>query len=294
MTQSERAQKMHSAGKVRMLIPWLCWCLIWAGWPLERAVQAEDSPAAFHLILAGSGTNLPLVRVLAAEFSQDQPQIRIEVPPSIGSSGAIRAAADGAVALGLISRQLKPAEEELGLTVVPYARTPVLIAVNPSVPEAGISYAELLDIYRGTKNQWQNGREIIVLTREPEDSSIEVLIQKVPGFKAVYERSRRDNRWATLYQDLVMNQTLAGTADAIGLSDLGTLTIEKHNIRPLRVNGAAPTLGQLSQGAYPLFKTLSFVYRTELLTRETRLFIDFVRSSQGRQIMRDNGYLPKN
>jgi ABC-type phosphate transport system substrate-binding protein len=42
--------------------------------------------------------------------------IRIAVPPSIGSSGAIRAVADGAIDVGLVTRPLTEAEKRLGLT----------------------------------------------------------------------------------------------------------------------------------------------------------------------------------
>jgi phosphate transport system substrate-binding protein len=242
-------------------------------------------------VFAGSGTNLPLIRLLAAEFRKRYPEVEIEVPASIGSTGGIRAAADGAIALGLISRPLRKKEQGLGLRVSAYARTPVLIAVHPAVAEDQITHAELLDIYRGTRTRWQDGGEIIVLTREPGDSSIEVLVEGVPGFREVYAESQEAGRWTTLLKDLVMNQMLAGTPQAIGLSDLGAVTIEKHAIKPLRVNGVAPTLDNLENGSYPLFKTLAFIYREEALPAAARHFIDFVGSEQGEKIMRANGYV---
>lgn len=244
-----------------------------------------------RLIFAGSGTNLPIVRVLAKEFQKSRPNVSIQVPASIGSTSAVRAAADGAVALGLISRPLKESEKGLALTTVDFARTPLIVGVHPSVPDDGITFAELVDIYRGEKSRWGNGRDIVVLTREPGDSSIEVLARMVPGFREVYDESQKSKRWTTLLKDLAMNETLARTPDAIGLSDLGAVTIEKHVIRPLKVNGAAPSLGNLRNGKYPLFKTLTFVYREERLAPEARLFMDFVRSGKGEKILKANGYL---
>lgn len=245
-----------------------------------------------RMIFAGSGTNLPIIRVLAKEFQKSRPHVSIEVPASIGSTSAVRAAADGAVALGLISRPLKESEKGLGLTTVDFARTPLIVGVHPSVPDDGITFAELVDIYRGKKSRWGNGRDIIVLTREPGDSSIEVLAKMVPGFRGVYDESQKSKRWTTLLKDLAMNETLARTPDAIGLSDLGSVTIEKYGIRPLKMNGAAPSLGNLRSGKYPLFKTLTFVYREERLAPEARLFMDFVRSVKGERLLKANGYLP--
>lgn len=262
---------------------------------MPLAAEGEAAPASppAQLVFAGSGTNLPLVRVLAEAFSKRHPEIRIEVPASIGSSGGIRAAADGAVALGLVSRPLKEKEKGLGLTARSYARSPMIIAVHPSVAEENITSAELLDIYRGTKRTWRDGREIVVLTREPGDSSVEVLVKGVPGFREVYEESQQARRWTTLLKDLAMNEALARTPSAIGLSDLGAVTIEQHVIKPLKVNGVAPTLDNLQSGKYPLHKTLAFAYREERLSAGASLFIDFVRSTEGEKILRANGYLPE-
>lgn len=246
-----------------------------------------------RLLFAGSGSNLPIVRVLAKEFQKSHPAVSIEVPPSIGSSSAIRAAADGAVALGLISRPLKESEKGLGLTTVDFARTPLVIGVHPSVPDNGITFAELNDIYRGKQNRWSNGREIIVLTREPGDSSIEVLVKGVPGFREAYDESQKAKRWCTLLKDIVMNETLARTPSAIGLSDLGAIAIEKHAIKPLDVNGVAPTIKNLESGKYPLFKTLTFVFRSERVPPDAKKFMAFVLSREGKKILRANGCLPE-
>lgn len=257
-------------------------------WP-----ASAGQPPGTTLVFAGSGTNLPIIRVLAKEFEKRHPGVSIEVPPSIGSTGGIRAATDGAVTIGLISRKLKENEKGLGLDVVTYAKTPLIIGVHPSVAEENVSYAEIVDIYRGKIRNWKDGTEIIVLTREPGDSTIEVMSAVVPGFRQVYEESQKAKRWSTLLTDLEMNQFLTKTPHAIGFSDLGTLTIEGHRIKPLRVNGAAPTLGNAQEGSYPLEKSLMFVYHQEKLLPAAREFIAFVRSQEGAQVLRVNGYLPE-
>jgi phosphate transport system substrate-binding protein len=252
---------------------------------------ASATPQGTPLVFAGSGTNLPVVRALAQAFQRSHPDIAIDVPASIGSGGGIQAASDGAIALGLISRELKDKEKGKGLTVINYARTPLIIGVHPSVAEDNITHAELLDIYRGKKRTWRDGRDIVVLTREPSDSSIEVLIKGVPGFKEVYEESQQARRWNTLLKDVVMNETLARTPHAIGVSDLGAVTIERRAIKPLKVNGVAATITNLQNGRYPLYKTLAFVYRNDRLPAGARLFIDYVRSRDGEKILKSNGYL---
>jgi phosphate transport system substrate-binding protein len=245
------------------------------------------------LIMAGSGTNLPIIRILAQAFTKQHPGITIEVPASIGSTSGIRAVADDAIAIGLISRPLKENEKGLGLEVVTYAHAPLVIGVHPSVAEEKITAAEILDIYRGKKTRWEDGKEIIVLTREPGDSSIEVLAKAVPGFREVYDESQRAKRWTILLTDLAMNEALAKTPHAIGFSDLGALIIEKHRIKALKVNGVAPTLTNMETGTYPLSKPLIFVFHREQLPVAAREFLAFVRSREGGKILQVNGYLPE-
>lgn len=269
-------------------IPAVALVLLFLTCPALAAPQGETG-----FLVAGSGTNLPIMRLLAKAFEKRHPGVRIEVPPSIGSTSGIRAAADGAVAIGLVSRQLKESEKSLGLQVVPYARTPLVIGVNPSVAEKDITYGDIIDIYRGKKNRWQSGRNIVVLTREPGDSSIEVLARMVPGFAEVYAESQKANRWTTLMKDLEMNQSLAFTPEAIGFSDLGSLTVEEHRIKPLRVNGVAPTVKNLENGSYPLMKPLLLVFSRERIPAAAREFIAFVRSRDGARLLRANGYLPE-
>lgn len=257
---------------------------------LAGPVKADQAPK-MPLVFAGSGTNLPLVRVLAKAFQRTHPGIEIEVPESIGSTGGIQAAADGAIALGLISRELKDKEKGKGLTILTCAHTPMIIGVHPSVPEDNITFEELLNIYRGKKRTWKDGKDIVVLTREPGDSSVEVLVKGIPGFREAYKESQKAKRWTVLLTDQKMNETLAKTPHAIGLSDLGIITIEKHAIKPLKVNGIAPTLKSLQSGNYMLYKTLSFVYRKDTLTAGAREFMAFVKSAQGKKMLMDNGYL---
>lgn len=254
-------------------------------------VWASQAPSGSQ-VFAGSGSNLAITRLLADAFTRVRPEIKIEIPASIGSIGGIRAAADGAIAVGLTSRPLLEHEKGWGLTVVPYARTAVVIAAHPSVADDGISFEDLVQIYKGTRSHWKDGREIIVLTREPRDSSIGVLERAIPGFKEAYTESQRARRWFTFYTDQEMSRALARTPYAIGVSEFGAITVERLPIKALKVNGVFPTPESVAGGRYPLVKTLAFVFRKETLPTEARAFLDFVRSKEGKRILKSNGLLP--
>lgn len=244
------------------------------------------------LVFAGSGSNVGIVRRLAEAYRRAHPDVTIEVPPSIGSTGGIRAAASGAIAVGLISRPLRPPEAGLGLTVVPFARTPVVIAAHPGVIDDGLTLDDLVAIYRGERTRWRDGREIIVLTREPGDSSIEVLERAVPGFKEAYADSHRLKRWTVLATDQEMTRVLAKTPYALGLSDAGAMATEQLAIKALAVNGVPPSAESVAGSRYPLVKELAFAFRGDRVPAAARAFMDFVGSPDGRTLLRRYGYLP--
>ena len=246
-----------------------------------------------HLIFAGSGSNLEITRLLAKEFSKSHPKFKIDVPASIGSKAAIQAAADEAITVGMISRPLNEQEKKLVLTVVPYAQTATVFTAHPSVADNNITSAELIEIYKGTKNKWQDGQEIIVLTREEGDSSITLLEKNIPEFKEVFAQSYRAKRWTTLYKDQEMNSVLAKTPYAIGLADVGTLAAERlSSIKVLKFNSVAPTLENVANGKYPLIKSLAFVYHKQKLPPNAKAFLNFIHSQEGEKLLRANGYVP--
>lgn len=257
--------------------------------PLDL-VAAETRPAP--MVVAGAGANLAAIRLLAAAYAKVRADVGIEVPASIGSTGALRAAADGAIALGLVARRLRERERTLGLTVVPYARTPVVIGAHPTVADDGIASDDLVQIHLGKRTRWRDGREIVVLTREPGDSTIEVLQDGIPGFKEAFEESHRAKRWIVLFTDQQMAQTLARTPQALGFSDTGAITAERLPLKILKVDGVLPTPENVTSGKYRLVKTLSFAVHPDKLSPEAKRFMDFVRSPDGVAILRANGYLP--
>lgn len=274
-----------------LLGPWLLFWVILAAAGVPPCARAGESPSA-PLVFAGSGTNLAITRLLAEAFVRKRRDVAIEVPASIGSTGGIRAAADGGVALGLISRPLKEDEKGLGLRVMPFARSPIVFGVHPTVADDEITLGDLVSMYRGAKTRWRDGREIVVLTRQPTDSGIEVLEREVSGFRDAYAESQRAKRWITLYTDQEMNQQLVKTPFAIGLLDLGIIRAERLAVKVLRVNGVAPTEQNILNGRYLLVKILAFVFREGALPAGAKAFLDFVRSRPGQQILRANSYLP--
>ena len=252
---------------------------------------AHAGQAPGSLVLAGSGPNLAITRLLAEAFTKRRTDVRIEIPASLGSTGGIRAAADGAITVGLVSRPLRESEKGLGLTVLAYARSPIILAVHPTVAEDAITADDLVRIYQGTKTRWEDGSEIVLLTREPDDSGIEVLESKIPAFKAAHVTCRQAKRCTVLFTEQEMIHSLAERPRSLGLTDLGAIRAEGVLVKPLAFNGVRPTPEEVQRGRYPLVRTLAFVFRKEQLPAEAAAFLAFVRSTEGEKILRADGYI---
>ena len=151
----------------------------------SRPVAKPADPGV--MLVAGSGSNIALTRRIAAEYSRQSGQ-KVDVPGSIGTTGAIRAIRDGAISLGLASRALTPEEKAQGLNQIRYASIGLAIVVNPSVPETDIDTRNLVQIYSGQRKTWRNGADIIALCMYEGDSTNEVLLKQVPGFSVALEK----------------------------------------------------------------------------------------------------------
>lgn len=256
--------------------------------------QGEELPTGKKTMItaAGSGVNLGITRLLAAAFSRQHPTTMVDVPGSIGSKGAITAAAEGAIALGLVSRPLKAKEQRLGLVYHPYAQVAMMIGVHPTVAEKNITSAELVQIFQGNKSHWQDGNEIIVLAREEGDSGFQVLSDKISGFRQAWNESRAAKRWTLFFTDQDANRALSSTPYALGVADLGMITCEHLAIKPLSLDGIPATLDNVASGQYPLTRELAFVFRADKLSPEAKAFMAFVFSDAGKRILRENKYAP--
>lgn len=248
-------------------------------------------PVNGALVLAGSGTNLPLARALAAAFRARRGEAKIVVPESIGSTGGIRAVRDGAIDVGLVSRPFTAEEAKLGLTMIPYARVPVIVAANPSVPDACVASSALPAMWAGGSARWSDGSRVIVLQRERGDSSFLAVSRRVPGLDGENAAAYDANRWRVLYDDRSMQEALMATDGATGIFDLGAITAQRLPIKALCVDGVAPSTEGVATGRYPYFKDLAFVtsgppegLRADVLA--------FVASPEGRAITASLGYVP--
>ena len=246
-----------------------------------RPLVVSEPPGV--LLMAGSGSNLELTRRLAAEYSRRSGQ-KIDIPGSIGTSGAVKAISQGAISLGLASRAITSAEQAQGIKQIHYASVGLVVAVHSSVPDTDIDMQTLVQIYAEEKTAWSNGAGIIPLLMFEGDSTNMVLQKEVPGFTVAMQKALKRKNWQILYSEGIMLETLIKTPNAIGFIDSVVYSDYPGNLRALKLNGVEVNSESLQTGRYPLKKDLYFLYKGAL-SDAAKGFIDFCFSDAGRRII---------
>ena len=262
--------------------------LAWAVW---GATAGGEPRSAVRLTVYGCGAGVPIVQHLAEAFLATRPQATFDFKV-VGSTAGIALAAAGAVDIGVTSRDLRPEEEDIVLLLVPFSRTAVVLAAHPSVPVAGITTTELLDLFRGTISHWAGGARVTVVTREWGESAIQELRRTLPGFEDAYTDGLETSQTRLVYSEAALHQALRSTPYAVGLSTAGALSLDSDTLKTLRLDGILPMPENVVTRHYPLTQTLALVLRDDLASPLAREFVAFARSAAAQPILERYGYVP--
>jgi phosphate transport system substrate-binding protein len=237
------------------------------------------------LEVVGTGDGLEMLRVIAARYSQANPRVRVEIPPSIGSGGGIAAVGSGRAVLGRIARELSDVERQAGIVSKPVARLPSAFFAHPSAGVKSITAAQLADIYIGRIVNWQEvggaNLRIRVVRREDIDSTLTVLRQSMPGWRnlEITERSKM----ATSTQEAI--ETARVVPGAIGFApyskplETGLTVLKIDDVHPL-------------DEAYPSNNVLALIYMKSSLTDAAADFLKYSVGREAHQIISDHGGVP--
>ena len=259
--------------------------------PAPSAVPAF-APEVTILRVLGTGAMTLLASRLARAFNRDiAADLTVIVEPSVGTGGGIRAAQDGAVDLGLVSRSLTPAELSLGLDLHWIGTGVVALGAHPSLEVDDLSSAELIALYQG-KNLalGESGMRPTLLLRDREESANLALERVIPALQGPREEAYRSRRFRVIFHESAMSEALLTTPGAIGLVDLGAAFASR--LKVLSIDGVLPSLDAVRAGRWKATRPLGFVLRPDRRER-ARPFLAFSRSPRGGEILGSQGALPE-
>lgn len=249
----------------------------------------STSAQAKVIKVGGTGGALGTMKLLAETYQSTHPEAKIKVLPSLGSGGGIKAVLAGAIQVAVSSRPLKSTESEKGARSVEYGRTPFVFAVGTNTRVDAVTEQDLVDIYSGTRETWQDGTRIRIVLRPVGDSDSAKVKSISPAVSEA--KSAAEQRPGMLYA--VTDQETADHIEkidgAFGASTLAQINAEQRSMKPLRLNGVDPIGGTIADGSYPYYKPFIIVTSPKT-TAAAQQFVDFIGSDSGREILSRLGY----
>lgn len=241
--------------------------------------------------IGGSGFALGTMKRLAESFMRSHPGVKIQVLPSLGSSGGIKALMAGALDLAVSGRPLKDDEKAKGATDIPYAKTPFVFVVHKKVPRSAVTTHELEQIYGGQMPDWADGTRIRLVMRPEGDSDTKLLRSISPTMDLAVKSAigKAGMNCAVTDQDSI--DMVAKVPGSIGGAALSQILTERPPVKILAYNGMKPDLKALAKGRYPISKQhyLVTMNKGSAVARE---FAAFVRSPAGKRILANSGNQP--
>lgn len=256
---------------------------------ISSAAFAASAAVATKLTVTGSSTVAPLVLDLGKRFERLNPRVRVDVQAG-GSSRGLADARTGLADIGMVSRALKPEENDLQSYVL--ALDGITIILHKNNPVKALTNEQIIAIYTGQVTNWKavggNNLPITVIHKAEGRSTQELFLQyfklKAPEVKAQVVIG--DNQQGI--------KTIAGNPGAIGYVSIGSAEYEEEIGTPIKllpINGVAATVANVRNRTFPLSRPLIVVTRGPA-SGITKRFIDFAQSRQVYDLVQEQFFVP--
>jgi phosphate transport system substrate-binding protein len=242
--------------------------------------RAEEKP----LRVGGTGSAIAAFHRLGESFRASPGGLPLDVFPSLGSTGALRALTEGAIDVAIVGRPLTPAEALLPVVAREFARTPFAFAVNRRLPVTGLTPDELVRIYRAETTRWPGGERVRIVMRSASDTDTLLLRAVSPAMSAAVDAALARPGMLVAITNAECNEMIERTPGAIGPTTLLQVGAEPHGLRLLAWNGVPPTLETMRRGTYPIVKHLRVVVRRDP-SPEVRRLLAFLASPAASEVL---------
>jgi phosphate transport system substrate-binding protein len=243
-------------------------------------------PPAFaeEIVVVGTGSGAEIIKGIGQAFTKANAGVTISVPKSIGSGGGIKAVGTEEAKIGRIARKIKEKEKSYGLTYLPVARLPIVVMTHKGTGVKSLTPQQICDVYSGKITNWKEvgGKEgpIRVIRREDGDSSLEVLLNTLPGFKQITMTAKSK----TTLSD---PETIEATEKTAGAISFGPYSNAKGaDVTVVTIGGKDPAAAD-----YPYVGELALVFKDKNKTGNIGKFIDFLNTPPAKEAIKAAGGL---
>jgi phosphate transport system substrate-binding protein len=249
------------------------------------ASTPAPDPLAGAYSVGGGDAALAVVQALTDAFVAKHPGVKFTYDTSIGSDGGVNLAAQKLFDLGMASRELTAAENEIvDRVLVGVAGTGLV--VNQTNTQKDLTTAQVESIYSGKVSDWSalglsKQLPVIPLVREKGSSVRATFENYVYGGKPTYGGGVLEIQGGDQ-----IRQAVGGQPGAIGMVGVTGDEASPPGTRILTIDGISHTRLALRDGSYKLRRPLYLVYaRKTEQSPGIAQFLDFVRSAEGQKII---------
>ena len=279
----------------------------------ESATEAaKDEAFQSDILFCGSTSLYPIISSLASSFTEEyvtwnkvdpklpEKNISIYVAPGgsgVGASAAIDKTAD----FGMLARSVKDEEKQaLGADYKDFvvAKDALTVSVNAENPIVGViddmSSETIQKIFSGELTSWNQ------VDASLPDEKINVYIRDLSGgaYEVFQKSIMKDSQVTdTATQSASMTElanNVAGDKWAIGYVGYGAFNKankEKTVLVAMKVDGVAANEADIKDGSYIIQRPVLFLTGDKISESE-QLFIDYIFSKKGYDVVVENGYIP--
>ena len=248
------------------------------------SAPAPDPLAGVYRI-GGGDAALPVVQALAEAFSAKHPGVKFTYDTSLGSDGGVNLAAQQVIDLGMSSRELTPAENEIVERVlVGVAGTGLVLHQSNTLKD--LTTAQVESIYSGKVSDWAalghtKTLPVIPLVREKGSSARATFENYIYGGKPTYGGGVLEIQGGDQ-----IRQAVAGQPGAIGMVGVTGDEASPAGTHIVTIDGIFPTKAALRDGTYKLRRPLYLLHSRSGEQRPGVLeFFAFIRSADGQRII---------
>ena len=252
--------------------------------------QCGGSSHARRVSVTGSSTIAPVVLRAVPLLEAQRPGLRVDVQ-SGGSSRGLADLRAGLADVAMVSRALAPLD---GPDLEPHvlALDAVVLVVHESNPLQGLTSEQVRDLWRGRI------RDGAAIGAAPGPVTV---VQKASGrgtfavfmehFGLAEEEVRPD---VIAGENEQVVRTVASDPRAIGYVSLGAVLHDRARgvaVRPIALDGVAPTLDAVRSGRWPLVRPLLLVTHRNP-AEPARLVVDFLLGDEEvRRLLAEEGFV---
>jgi phosphate transport system substrate-binding protein len=233
--------------------------------------------------IGGTGIALAAMREVGSSLTAADPGMEVEVLPSMGTPGGIKALAEGAIDLAVVARPLKPDEKAKGIDEVA-CMTTALVFASSHKAATGVTRAQLPTLYTDASPKWADGAPLTVVLRSRSGSENPYLVAAVPAMGPALEAAFKRPGLPVASTDQDNAKLAMQISGSLATMTLLQLRAERLDLSVLPFDGVMPSFRTIADKTYPFPIRICMVMAKDAAPAAKR-FIAHLRSPAGKAVL---------